>query len=43
MKAKIVLTGTKFGLFDQAGFLVQSYSRHRDAARGAKRRGMIVV
>lgn len=44
MKATIVPLPTgEFGLMDRQGFLVQQYSRARDARRGAARRGFVVA
>lgn len=43
-KARIEPVGHQYGLFDaQNGALVGTYSRARDAKRGAKRRGFVVA
>ncbi len=42
MTATIAPTNTGFGLFTRTG-LVQTYSRERDAKRGATRRGFVLA
>lgn len=39
----IKATNTGFGLFRRTGELVGTYSRRRDAVRGARRRGLVVA
>lgn len=42
-KARIVSSDNTFQLVDRQGFIVGTYSRRRDAVRGATRRGLVIA
>lgn len=43
MTAKITQTGDKFALTDKSGTVIKTYSRARDARRGADRLGLVIA